>query len=581
MRYALLLALSVAACGDNIKLAPDAGDVPPDGEVFMACGNALVEGSEQCDDGNDDPDDGCSPTCTFECGDGAVTGPELCDTAIDAGAGACPTAGTCVGTDACTIAVLSGDACQAACELAPITAPIDGDLCCPDGRNANTDSDCDPECGNGEVEAGETCDGACPTACNDGELCTADALIFEGTCQAECAFTDITEIGPVDGCCPAGADSTSDDDCLEECGDGDLDPGETCDTGIASGAGSCPTACDDGDVCTTDTLVNAPGCQAACFETPKPAGPMDGCCPAGSDLSDDPDCPITCGDGVISPPGEECDDGGTTGGDGCSASCRNEPVGFRFSDLDLKDPHVFASTIIGCTDVTNFDAFGIQGVNPLLQTNIQTDDDDDGLLDLSIVNTFSPLVQTAGESTESDLTFPDCTAPMSSTSCTLPAGAPHLLATATNTGGGATCLGPVSMTTGGYSPAVVSSIAPSGGTCYAANAGTVTFDLGGIPITLTDAWIAGEWVGNPATSIADGLIRGFMAETVADMTIIPEGTTGIDSIDGEPLSSLLRGGVDSCSRPSPMVGDKDTNGGVSGWYFYLNFGAAKRPYTEL
>lgn len=40
----------------------------------------------------------------------------------------------------------------------------------------------------------------------------------------------------------------------------------------------------------------------------------------------------TCGDGVLDPPGEECDDGGTVAGDGCDGSCQLEPVGQTCGD---------------------------------------------------------------------------------------------------------------------------------------------------------------------------------------------------------------------------------------------------------
>ena len=96
---------------------------------------------------------------------------------------------------------------------------------------------------------------------------------------------------------------------------------------------------------------------------------------------------------------ETCDDNNTTSGDGCSSTCQFEPIGFRFTDMDLKDPHVFATVPILGFDVTNTVA-GMDGVNPILQTNIQTDEDGDGLLDLSIVNSFEPLVQTAGSTTQ-------------------------------------------------------------------------------------------------------------------------------------------------------------------------------------
>ena len=55
---------------DNLTLAQNIVEWA-DGE----CGNAIVEGDEQCDDGNDDDDDGCSALCLDE-GGGDSTGDE-------------------------------------------------------------------------------------------------------------------------------------------------------------------------------------------------------------------------------------------------------------------------------------------------------------------------------------------------------------------------------------------------------------------------------------------------------------------------------------------------------------------------
>lgn len=592
--HRVLLALSsvvvlALGCGDNIRV--QAGD----DAALGVCGNVFLEGTEQCDDGNTEPNDGCSPTCIIECGDGQLGSAELCDPGIASGPGACPTESTCMDDDSCTIAIVSGSGCEVTCEFATITAAVDGDSCCPAGEDASTDSDCDPVCGNGVVEQPELCDttipigdlGECPVACNDGQDCTSDLLLEPGTCNASCNFTPITMASDGDMCCPPGANPTTDSDCVTTCGDGAVTGIETCDTAITTGPGVCPTACNDGDVCTADTLVNAGTCRAACQTSPIPPGAIDQCCPAGADLGDDPDCPPACGDGVITAP-ETCEDGNTSSGDGCSATCRFEPVAFRMTDLDLRDPHTFASVpFLGCADVTNLSLLGNNGVNPTIEINITTDDDGDGLLDLSLAQTFLPQVQAAGTTTTTDLVFPDCTAPMSSTSCQLPAGATHTTATATNQGSGAVCLTTVPGTVNtSYTPAIVSPTAPAGGTCYAASAGTVTFTLSGLPITLLDARISGEWFGSPATEIRDGLIRGFLSEATADATIIPEGTTGIASIDGEPLSSLLRGGTNNCSQAAPATGDKDSftpQGGspMSGWYLYLSFTAARAPYTEL
>ena len=65
-------------------------------------------------------------------------------------------------------------------------------------------------CGNGIVEAPESCDtaitpgatGACPTSCDDGLSCTGDVL--EGTgCSAYCSFDEVTSCSDGDGCCPS------------------------------------------------------------------------------------------------------------------------------------------------------------------------------------------------------------------------------------------------------------------------------------------------------------------------------------------------------------------------------------------
>src|SRR5436190_3842729 len=142
-KLALAAVIALIGCGDNTKPATP----PPD--AATTCGDLRVEGDEQCDDGNVLADDGCSPACQLECGDGVLGTLESCDPAIPTGtAGACPTDATCVDTDPCTIAVVSGTGCDVTCELATITGAMDGDGCCPVGANATDDDDCEPVCGN-------------------------------------------------------------------------------------------------------------------------------------------------------------------------------------------------------------------------------------------------------------------------------------------------------------------------------------------------------------------------------------------------------------------------------------------------
>jgi fibro-slime domain-containing protein len=89
------------------------------------CGDGKIEGNEECDDGNLEPYDGCSPTCTIEprcssgsctavCGDGLVEGSELCDDGNTTSGDGCSTT--------CTIE--SGWTCVNQPEASPSTLSI-------------------------------------------------------------------------------------------------------------------------------------------------------------------------------------------------------------------------------------------------------------------------------------------------------------------------------------------------------------------------------------------------------------------------------------------------------------------------
>jgi cysteine-rich repeat protein len=87
--------------------------------------NGIVDGVEECDDGNDVADDGCTNSCT-KCGNMTITPPEACD---------------------------------------------DGNLTCGDG----CDGACRIEaCGNGIIDCGETCDDG---DLNDDNACPANCVI--------------------------------------------------------------------------------------------------------------------------------------------------------------------------------------------------------------------------------------------------------------------------------------------------------------------------------------------------------------------------------------------------------------------
>ena len=224
------------------------------GVCTPVCGDSLLVGIENCDDGNTLSGDGCGPMCQPEtgwrctgmgpgscqpiCGDSRLLGDEMCDDGD----------------------VDSGDGCSSSCMIES------GFACSP--PTGNLPSVCTVGCGNGEIAGQETCD--------DMNLMSGDGC--SATCQLETGFV-----------CVDGINSPS--SCASVCGDGMVVQEEACDdTNTFSGDG-CSSGCriEDGYICTG---------------TPS-------------------NCTTVCGDQVIIPP-EECDDGNQLNGDGCDASCVSE-----------------------------------------------------------------------------------------------------------------------------------------------------------------------------------------------------------------------------------------------------------------
>jgi cysteine-rich repeat protein len=180
------------------------------------------------------------------------------------------------------------------------------------GLHEEAVTDTSPWCGNAQVEAGESCDGDCPTSCDDGDACTVDATLGSvNGCDLHCEHRAIAGCGPVDGCCPAGCHQLDDGDCAPLCGNQVVELGERCD-------GNCPPSCADVYDCTTDVLVgSAASCDAMCeFRTIQACGAAEGCCPAGCNNATDPDCSPSCGNGAREA-SESCDDGNGVLTDAC------------------------------------------------------------------------------------------------------------------------------------------------------------------------------------------------------------------------------------------------------------------------
>src|SRR5262249_15770149 len=144
-----------------------------------------------------------------------------------------------------------------------------GDGCCPAGCDSLNDGDCRPRCGNGVVEAGETCDGTCPASCPDIGCQKRHLEGSASACTAACVNANvIATCTNGDGCCPSSCTSVNDNDCPCSCGNSITESacGETCD-------GNCPASCPpigcqlqtmQGKVSTCNAQCVNAGTQTAC-----------------------------------------------------------------------------------------------------------------------------------------------------------------------------------------------------------------------------------------------------------------------------------------------------------------------------
>jgi hypothetical protein len=207
-----------AACGDgrvspnekcDIAIEAGPGACPTACPPIANCVTRMLNGSncqaecvvlaEVCAD-----DDGCCPQtcsvaddddCPDHCGDGIVQEDEgeTCEPDADAGP-ACPTQADCDDSDPCTLDMLLGSEanCNPSCTHTTVAMIQAGDQCCPAGANANTDTDCEADCGNDITEPGEECDGdaSCDEDCKiiptvEQQSCI-DQFVETGTANEAC-----------------------------------------------------------------------------------------------------------------------------------------------------------------------------------------------------------------------------------------------------------------------------------------------------------------------------------------------------------------------------------------------------------
>jgi cysteine-rich repeat protein len=159
-------------------------------------------------------------------------------------------------------------------------------------------SDIKAVCGNGAIEPGEECD--------DRNMVSADG------CSSACVIEKTQT--PLDVAQPATVDIRP------VCGNGAIESGEECDDGNIVNGDGCSQACKKG-VCGDSTVQTGLGeqCEGTSIQSCvtsagyKGTQSCDTACHWGSCASTE-----YCGDGVVQSV-EECDDGNTINGDGCSS----------------------------------------------------------------------------------------------------------------------------------------------------------------------------------------------------------------------------------------------------------------------
>jgi hypothetical protein len=249
------------------------------------CGDGVVEGDEECDDG------GASPTCSADC---------------------------------TVMQVFCGDG----------LVNVAGEECDDGGESMICDFDCTTVvCGDGLVNmaAGEDCDDA-------GESMTCNV-----NCSSSSCGDGITNVTAGESCDGVGESASCDDDCtLAMCGDGlvNMTANEGCDDGgesVACNVGCTPATCGDGVFnATAGELCDQGGPTALCDADCTPVACGDGfvnmvagedCDDAGESMACNMDCSIAnCGDGITNATaGESCDDMGESMS--CNVDCTPSSCG--------------------------------------------------------------------------------------------------------------------------------------------------------------------------------------------------------------------------------------------------------------
>lgn len=149
--------------------------------IAAACGDGIITGSETCDDGEPTPKsgDGCSAACTVETPTATERDAWVCETAGQPCRRTVCGDGKKEGTEQCDDGNNdSGDHCTPACRVEP-TCPTDGGACksvCGDGMILPDDND--QECDDGNSADGDGCSSTCTR--EEGYDCQPQSVVPTG-----------------------------------------------------------------------------------------------------------------------------------------------------------------------------------------------------------------------------------------------------------------------------------------------------------------------------------------------------------------------------------------------------------------
>ena len=207
------------------------------GLCVSVCGDGVVSGTEQCDDGNNVPFDGCSATCTGETGYTCTGSPSVCVP--------CPSGySNCNGSslDGCEVHVSADPSncggCGLVCATQNATAACVGGVCAVGA--------CNPGYADCNLQAIDGCEVYTPS---DPNNC--------GTCGAVCSLPNATATC-LNGACALGACNPGYADCNSQAIDG-------CEVNIASSpnnCGGCGTVCSPNNIPTP--TCSSGTCNGAC-----------------------------------------------------------------------------------------------------------------------------------------------------------------------------------------------------------------------------------------------------------------------------------------------------------------------------